>query len=157
MPALEARFDGDKERSLLSGDERGARQCREGFPDEDRARLKRGPRTDRERGDTDAEHRAWTDAQSEGADVRERELGVCQGFLDAAKESFEGAIRRDALPYPAAAGENSYPDSGAGGAVEDEAGFGRAHGLSLAAKRGRVHPADARAGAGPIHRHPDRC
>ena len=43
MPALQAGFDGDEERALLTGGERGARNTRERFPDENRTRLERGP------------------------------------------------------------------------------------------------------------------
>ena len=157
MPALQAGFDGDEERALLSNGECGARDASERFPDEDRTRLERGPRANGEGGDANAEHGAWPDAQGKGTDITELQLGFGQGDFDAAEEAFQSAIRRKALTYPAAARENTHPDTSAGGAVEDEAGFRRAHGLSLVANRGRVHPADARGGAGRFHHRRGRC
>ena len=88
MPALQAGFDGDEERPLLTGDQRGARDASERFPDEDRTRLERGPRADRQRGDADAEHGTWANAQGKGTDITELQLGFGQGDFNAAEEAF---------------------------------------------------------------------
>ncbi|MEY3492245.1 MAG: hypothetical protein RL309_1373, partial [Verrucomicrobiota bacterium] len=130
MPALQAGFYSDEERAFLSSGKRGASNARERFPNENRARLEGRPRANREGGDANAEHRAWPDAQGEGTDITELQLGFGQGDFDAAEEAFQSAIRRKALTYPATARENTHSDSSSGGAVEDEAGFGRTHGLS---------------------------
>ena len=70
VPALQARFDGHEERALFAGDERGARQGGEGFPDEDRTRLEGGPGADRERGDADAD----VEGQRELPGLRQAEI-----------------------------------------------------------------------------------
>ena len=88
MPALQTGFDGDEERPLLTGDQRGAGNARKRFPDENRARLEGRPRADRQRGDADAEHGTWANAQGKGTDITELQLGFGQGDFDAAEEAF---------------------------------------------------------------------